>query len=422
MALKAGKGVSQTCVRVNPHHLVGEGSQVEERDVITSVVRPISHAVFSSKQIRIFGPLSARSGGIPLREYLVGAGDRTGLVTKQFEGLPNPVATTFYAHYTGDELTAKHFEAIWQFYRFAKGERITDIDAQMRETILTLRHTVEAPRSAYDLCTHRYIYEGWEEAHFKAFFDEYCALKAAATVLEASDTADASEWMALQPPRPLTLAELQIYSDDTRSCTLSDDVEPTKLDMTLDELVAMAKAAKKASKTKIPVIAKKTAKKKKGPPGHLKAMEPNNFRKAERPKVSSIYSPDQPIIRCTTNTDKRQVSKDTPCPTNIHKYCRKYRFKKNQQPIETNPANRRGKSLAERVSFPKGRQQLFRKHLAKRQNARGFSHPSKQQAVDLRPQTIPDYLSLPNDMEPLPEIDLDLLGDFSSDDEHMILA
>src|SRR5438046_3033489 len=148
MALTPNNMVSQTCVRVNPHHLVGEDSQIEERDVITSVVRPISHAVFSSKQIRIFGPLTATKGGIPLREYLVGAGDRTGSATKHFEGLPNPVATTFYAHYAGNKLTAKHFEAIWQFYRFAKGEKVVDMDAHMTEAILTLRRTVEAPRSA----------------------------------------------------------------------------------------------------------------------------------------------------------------------------------------------------------------------------------------------------------------------------------
>ncbi|ODH15493.1 hypothetical protein ACO22_06438, partial [Paracoccidioides brasiliensis] len=58
----------------NLHHLVGPGSDAEEREVIIiTVSSPLSHAVLSSKQIHIPGPLPASHGGNPIREYRVGS-------------------------------------------------------------------------------------------------------------------------------------------------------------------------------------------------------------------------------------------------------------------------------------------------------------------------------------------------------------
>ena len=106
-----------------------------------------------------------------------------------------------------------------------------------------------------------------------------------------------------------------------------------------------------------------------------------------------------------------QVNKNSSCPRSIHKSCRKYRFKKSHQPAESNPTKGRGKGCSGHASFEKRRQQLFQKHLAKKQE---LGNPTRDQMVALRPkQKIPDYLSLDNEIEDIPEDDFDLLGDFT---------
>lgn len=233
----------QECVRVNPHHLIGLNSGVEERKVITTVSRPKSHAVFSSKQIRLLGPLPASQGGIPFREYLVGIGNRQGSSPKLAENLPNPTSTTYYAHYGDDTLTAEQFETMWQFDRFAKTGNVMRLDDRVKRNILTLGDTVEAARSAFDESSRTYVYEGWTEAHFVQFFKEYCALKAASSAIDDTDGATTSEWINVKPPRALNEDELNRYFIDTHPRLLGSPNRLSKLDLTLDNLVAMKENA-----------------------------------------------------------------------------------------------------------------------------------------------------------------------------------
>ncbi|KGQ00723.1 hypothetical protein PAAG_12615 [Paracoccidioides lutzii Pb01] len=104
----------------NLHHLVGPRSDAEEREVIITVSRPLSHAVLSSKQIYIPGPLPANQGGDPIHEYRVGIGNRQESSPKSIENLPYQSLTTYYTRYSNYALTAEQFETMWQFDHFAK--------------------------------------------------------------------------------------------------------------------------------------------------------------------------------------------------------------------------------------------------------------------------------------------------------------
>ncbi|PGH07987.1 hypothetical protein GX51_01427 [Blastomyces parvus] len=237
----------QQCVRVNPYHLVGPNSDIEEREVITTVSRPKSHAIFSSKQIRLLGPLPSNQGGIPLRELLVGIGNRQGSSPKPAEDLPNPASTAYYAHYGDAALSAEQFEVMWQFDRFAKTGKVAGLDDRVRVRILTLRDTVQAARSAFHEPSRTYVYEGWTEAHFALFFEEYCAFKAAASVaIDALDNAPTSNWADVKPPRGLNEDELSRYFTDTQQRLPGSPNRLSKLDLTLDNLIEVNARREKA--------------------------------------------------------------------------------------------------------------------------------------------------------------------------------
>ncbi|PGH05372.1 hypothetical protein AJ80_08340 [Polytolypa hystricis UAMH7299] len=231
----------QTCVRINPHALVGASQNAEEQDVITTVTRPRTHEVFSSPQIRFFGPLTVSTGGLPLREYLVGPGEREGQPTNHFDDVPKTNATTYFAHYGTENLTANQFEVMWQFYRFAKGEIVLGMDDHIIQKILTPTPSASEPQSTYDAATRSFIFEGWTEVHYKAFFNEYCALRATDILRHTVDMKSAKEWMDLQPPRGLSKAESEAYEEQMHFL----EQRMSELDINLDRYLPIAKQVKR---------------------------------------------------------------------------------------------------------------------------------------------------------------------------------
>ncbi|PGH17185.1 hypothetical protein AJ79_01323 [Helicocarpus griseus UAMH5409] len=227
-----------SCVRVNPHHVVGPDSGPEEREVITTISRQPSHALFTSKQIRVLGPLLVGEGGIPLHEYLVGVADRQVSSPKRFENLPNPASTTYYAHYSGDNLTAEQFEVMWQFDNFAKMGKVDGFNDRLTERVLTLRGTVVAPHSTFDVIRRDYVYEGWTKLHFLEFFDLYCIVKAGAEArLKPFDVTN-FRWVDVKPPRFLNEDEVESYFDNIQQGLSDSPNRLSKLGSTLDNLAS----------------------------------------------------------------------------------------------------------------------------------------------------------------------------------------
>lgn len=225
-------------VRVNPRHLIGASD--EEDEVISTVHREESHDVFSSKHIRFFGPIGIGSGAIPLREVLIGVGDRGGHDVQQDGALPNPISTTYYCHYAGHPLDAKQFEVLWNFDRFVKRECVADMDDKRTESIMTLWNRVRRPSTTFDKRTRKYQYENWTDLHFEAFFEEYCASKAAMAMVNPVGRDTVSEWMKLRPPRRLTAAEWQAFVAEVGNSWLASSNEDyAKIDKEFKELLGL---------------------------------------------------------------------------------------------------------------------------------------------------------------------------------------
>ena len=227
---------SRLAVRVNPRHLIG--ASTEESEIISTVKRPESHALFASKQVRFFGPIGIGAGAIPLRELLIGVGNRTGPDIQQADDLPKPNSTTFYCHYAGHPLDAKQFEVLWQFNRFVKGDNVVGIDNDRRECIMTLWNRVQRPSTTFDKLARKYHYENWTDAHFHAFFEEYCASKAAMAMVDPGKRDAASEWMKLRPPNLLTASEWQMFvAEIGYPWMVCSDEDCSKIDKDFKELL-----------------------------------------------------------------------------------------------------------------------------------------------------------------------------------------
>ncbi|KAK2873925.1 hypothetical protein FQN49_001996 [Arthroderma sp. PD_2] len=193
------------CVRLNPHFVVGDAN-IEETAVIKTVLRPLSNDLFSSRKIRLFGPLGV---AIPLREMTVGLGDYYHHTQdKQKEALPdwlpNPPTTVFYTPYPDQDLDATQFEIIWQFNRFIHGKEIEGIDDVLAGQILTVNNKVPMPTTVFNPESRRYVYQGWTRAHFVVFFNEYCASKVTAAVINNDLGLSVGEWMNARPPEGMT--------------------------------------------------------------------------------------------------------------------------------------------------------------------------------------------------------------------------
>ncbi|OJD21468.1 hypothetical protein ACJ73_07189 [Blastomyces percursus] len=261
---------NKQCVRVNPYHLVGPNSDAEEREVITTVSCPKSHAVFSSKQIRLLGPLPANQGGIPLREYLVGIGSRQGSSPKPAEDLPNPASTAYYAHYGDAALSAEQ-----------RGTRVRILTQGIR-----LRQRVLLSMTYLS-----YVYVGWTEAHFALFFEEYCAFKAAAGgTIEALNDAAASKWGDVKPPKGLKGDELGRYFIDANQRLPGSPNRLSKLDLTLENLIAVKERTKREKAKQIVVI---TIKRRDNVYGQRRL---NRLRPSQRRQAGGHYN--EPLAQC----------------------------------------------------------------------------------------------------------------------------
>lgn len=244
--------MSQTCVRVNPKKWVDENSQGEERAILVTVERPISHDLFSSKNIVVLGPLSLEEGGIPLRTLTLGPGNREVSKSNDGEGGSSfhVNTTTFYAHYaSGEGLSAAEFEILWHFQRFARNERVPGMSNELTNRILTLNGSCTPPRTAYDERDHRYVYQGWKRAHFQKFWEEYRMFKDTAHIFSRYMKFAHNEkvdWRKLNPPRSLTECEKKQFDQETRPKSMYDASSPSKLDMALDDLVSKNKSPKKS--------------------------------------------------------------------------------------------------------------------------------------------------------------------------------
>lgn len=244
--------MSQSCVRVNPQKWVDESSEGEERAILVTVERPRSHDLFCTKNIVFLGPLGLEEGGIPLRTLTVGPGNRD-VAAKSDDASGHSFhvnTTTFYAHYACDEgLVAAQFEILWQFQRFTRNERVPGLSNELRDRILTLDGESTPPRTAYDERNHQYVYQGWKRAHFQKFWEEYRMFKNSAHVFWRHMKFVHNEkvdWRKLNPPRPLTKSEKKEFEQETKPKSTLDPSNPSKLDMTLEELVSKNQSPKKS--------------------------------------------------------------------------------------------------------------------------------------------------------------------------------
>lgn len=85
------------------------------------------------------------------------------------------------------------------------------IDDKRKESIMTLWNRVQRPTTTFDKQARRYQYDNWTDEHFRAFFEEYCASKAAVAMMDPMKRDTACEWMTLRPPKPLMTAEWQAF-------------------------------------------------------------------------------------------------------------------------------------------------------------------------------------------------------------------
>ncbi|EFR01583.1 hypothetical protein MGYG_04586 [Nannizzia gypsea CBS 118893] len=198
--------MSRIIIRVNPDFLIDDGPETSVP--IQAVVRPLSHPVFSSTKIRLFGPLGA---AVPLREFTVApdedvvAGVKVTNERRRLQPwLPDPYCTTYYTPYIPQDLTEPQFKVMIQFHRFAKGEDVLPSQLSQRaiRCVLSANNNLPDPYTRFIRRTRRWRYTGWTRAHFLEFFRIYRS-----AIL--SSTADGSgilelqglgEWIDAVPP------------------------------------------------------------------------------------------------------------------------------------------------------------------------------------------------------------------------------
>ncbi|EGE08577.1 hypothetical protein TEQG_07594 [Trichophyton equinum CBS 127.97] len=114
--------MSRLVIRVNSDFLID--GRPETSDPIQAVVCSLSHPVFSSTKIRLFGPLGAT---IPLRELRVTTDEDVTSITVTPEQrmlqpwLAGSRRATYYTPYLPRDLTKPQFKVMVQFHRFARG-------------------------------------------------------------------------------------------------------------------------------------------------------------------------------------------------------------------------------------------------------------------------------------------------------------
>ncbi|EZG20976.1 hypothetical protein H107_00943, partial [Trichophyton rubrum CBS 202.88] len=183
-------------------------------DPIQAVVRPLSHPVFSSTKIRLFGPLGAT---IPLRELLVTPDEDVASITVTPEQrmlqpwLPDPRCTTYYTPYLPRDLTEPQFKVMVQFHRFARGEDVLPNQLSQRAIryILSANNNLPNPYARFNRRTRRWVYTGWTRAHFLAFFSIYRSVILSSTVDGSGilELRSLGEWLYAVPPEAMGCEE-----------------------------------------------------------------------------------------------------------------------------------------------------------------------------------------------------------------------
>ncbi|DAA72498.1 TPA_exp: Uncharacterized protein A8136_6450 [Trichophyton benhamiae CBS 112371] len=204
--------MSRLIIRVNPDFLIDGGP--ETSDPIQAVVRPLSHPVFSSTKIRLFGPLGAT---IPLREFLATPDEGAASITVTSEQrimqpwLPDPRCTTYYTPYLPRDLTEPQFKVMVQFHRFARGENVlpNQLSPRAIRYILSANNNLPDPYSRFNRRTRHWVYTGWTRAHFLAFFSIYRSVILSSTVDGSGilELRSLGEWLYAAPPEAMGCEE-----------------------------------------------------------------------------------------------------------------------------------------------------------------------------------------------------------------------
>jgi len=234
---------SQLCVRANPQRFVSSVSQPHEQAIFTTVSLAEMHPVLLSTNILTLGPLTALTRGIPLRVYTIGPGTRIAQNTSPADrNLPQFDATTFFAHFGGDDLSAEQFEVLWYFQEYARNGKVPGMDEETKEEVRSLGfQRIEYPGYGYNKSRHEHVYKGWKAEHLEYFWRKYCEIKIAGD--EAMGTSrERSTWSYVNPPRILTAKELQRL-DKAMDKKVSEHDKAEKLAITLEQRIAASRNA-----------------------------------------------------------------------------------------------------------------------------------------------------------------------------------
>ncbi|MCJ1368615.1 hypothetical protein MMC16_007759 [Acarospora aff. strigata] len=232
---------SQLCVRANPQRFVSPTSSAHEQAIFASVSLLQTHPVYSSSSILTHGPLTASTGGIPLRVYTIGPGTRLSQNTSSTDSnLPDFDGTTFFAHFGGDDLTAEQFEVLWYFEEYARNGQVPAMNEEAKEKVRSLGfRTSEYPSSIYDKGKHEHVYKGWNADHMKCFWIAYCEAKIA-TDQAIGISREQSVWFHVNLPRALTAVELRNL-ERLKIKKGADNEKNAKLAVTLEQRIALTK-------------------------------------------------------------------------------------------------------------------------------------------------------------------------------------
>ncbi|GBF60356.1 hypothetical protein TMEN_2781 [Trichophyton mentagrophytes] len=204
--------MSRLVIRVNSDFLID--GRPETSDPIQAVVCSLSHPVFSSTKIRLFGPLGAT---IPLRELRVTTDEDVASITVTPEQrmlqpwLADSRRATYYTPYLPRDLTKPQFKVMVQFHRFARGEDVLQNPLSQRAIryILSANNNLPDPYSRFNRRTRRWVYTGWTRAHFLAFFSIYRSgiLSSTADGSGILGLRDLGEWLYAVPPEAMGCEE-----------------------------------------------------------------------------------------------------------------------------------------------------------------------------------------------------------------------
>ncbi|KAI9814405.1 MAG: hypothetical protein M1827_003261 [Pycnora praestabilis] len=224
----------QVCVRANPQRFVNPNGPEGERSIFVTVEVYLGHDILESHDFTNFGPLDEKSG-IPLRVFSIGPGDRPGHSNTN-ENLPNFERTTYFARYGSVPLFADQFEVLWYFQEIAQDKEVPGFSEVAKEELMC--YGTERP--TYHSINGKHIYGGWTGDHYYAF----CVLYRDMKVAQGN-----ASWATFRPAEPLK-PHLYEDLDECLAAKKTGRETATRLDMTLDDRIAVAQALKSKTSNK----------------------------------------------------------------------------------------------------------------------------------------------------------------------------